>query len=233
MASAEFEDRDDAAEYALGTLDATQRSAFETRMARDPALAAEVAQWQQRLAALNEETQVSEPPQQVLANIMERIGGLASDNVVVLKRRADLWRRTAIAVSAIAASLLVFVMVRTEWQGPQKGLYVAVLQGSGTAPAFVAAVDVKSKQIVVRSLGASAPEQHSYELWALGAGRAAPQPLGVIDAVAHIPSERLGNAGDAALADTTFAVSLEPPGGSPTGAPTGPVLFTGKLLAAN
>jgi anti-sigma-K factor RskA len=233
MASAEFEGRDDAAEYALGTLDAAQRSAFEARMARDPALAAEVAQWQQRLGALNEETPVLEPPPQMLANIMERIGGLARDNVVVLKRRADLWRRTPIAVSAIAASLLVFVMVRTEWQAPQKGLYVAVLQGSGTAPAFVAAVDVKSKVIVVRSLGASAPQRHSYELWALGAGRAAPQPLGVIDAVAHIPSGRLGDVGDTALADTTFAVSLEPPGGSPTGAPTGPVLFTGKLLAAN
>lgn len=233
MAGAEFEDRDDAAEYALGTLDAAERAAFEARMARDPVLAADVAQWQQRLGALNQETPVAEPPQQMLADIMERIGGPASDNVVQLKRRADLWRRTAIAVSAIAAALLIFVMVRTERQAPQKGLYVAVLQGSGTAPAFVAAVDVKSKVIVVRSLGASAPEQHSYELWALGGGRAAPQPLGVIAAVAHIPSERLGNVGDTALADTTFAVSLEPPGGSPTGAPTGPVLFTGKLLPTN
>ena len=229
MASAEFEGRDDAAEYALGTLDAAQRSVFEARMARDPALAAEVAQWQQRLGALNEETPVLEPPPQMLANIMERIGGLARDNVVVLKRRADLWRRTAIAVSAIAASLLVFVMVRTEWQAPQKGLYVAVLQGSGTAPAFVVAVDVKSKLIVVRSLGVSVPQRHSYELWALGAGRAAPQPLGIIDAVAHIPSGRLGDVGDTALADTTFAVSLEPPGGSPTGQPTGPVGAAGDL----
>jgi anti-sigma-K factor RskA len=233
MASAEFENRDDAAEYALGTLDAAERAAFEARMAHDPALAAEVAQWQQRLGALNDETPAAEPPPQMLARIMKRIGGPASDNVVVLKRRADLWRRTAIAVSAIAAALLIFVTVRSEWPAPQKGLYVAVLQGSGTTPAFVAAVDVKSKVIVVRSLGAVAPPQHSYELWALGAGRAAPQPLGVIEAVAHIPSGRLGDAGDAALADTTFAVSLEPPGGSPTGVPTGPVLFTGKLLATN
>ena len=29
--------------------------------------------------------------------------------------------------------------------------------------------------------------------------------------------------------DATLAVSLEPPGGSPTGAPTGPVIATGKL----
>ncbi len=97
-----------------------------------------------------------------------------------------------------------------------------MLQGSGHGAGFSSRLwDVKSKVIVIRSLGASAPARHSYELWALGAGRAAPQPLGIIAAVAHIPSEQLGDVGDTALADTTFAVSLEPPGGSPTGAPTG------------
>jgi anti-sigma-K factor RskA len=30
--------------------------------------------------------------------------------------------------------------------------------------------------------------------------------------------------------NATFAVSLEPQGGSPTGTPTGPVLFSGKLV---
>ena len=34
------------------------------------------------------------------------------------------------------------------------------------------------------------------------------------------------------LVDDTLAVSLEPEGGSPTGAPTGPVLFKGKLAPA-
>ena len=32
------------------------------------------------------------------------------------------------------------------------------------------------------------------------------------------------------IKDATFAVSLEPEGGSPTGAPTGPVVFAGKLI---
>jgi anti-sigma-K factor RskA len=35
----------------------------------------------------------------------------------------------------------------------------------------------------------------------------------------------------AVLNDTLFAVSLEPEGGSPTGQATGPVMFTGKLVA--
>jgi anti-sigma-K factor RskA len=235
MAGAELDGRDDAAEYALGTLDASERAAFEVRVASDPMLAAEVAQWQERLAALHAETEPAGPPAYIFANVLARIGAdtnnVVSFDIAALKRRAALWRRVAIAVSAAAATLILFVLVRNPWQAQDKGLYVAVLQGSNQTPAFVAAVDVKSNLIVVRSLGARAPRDRSYELWALGAGRAAPQPLGVIQAVARIPTEELGQTGDNALTDTTLAVSLEPEGGSPTGKPTGPVLFTGKLLS--
>jgi anti-sigma-K factor RskA len=45
-----------------------------------------------------------------------------------------------------------------------------------------------------------------------------------------MPATRLGPSAEK-IADTVFAVSLEPEGGSPTGQPTGPVLFTGKLIA--
>ena len=71
----------------------------------------------------------------------------------------------------------------------------------------------------------------TYELWAVGGGRAAPQSLGVIDASLKIPTEYLGKVDPATLGETVFAISLEPQGGSPTGAPTGPVLYTGKLVA--
>jgi anti-sigma-K factor RskA len=36
-----------------------------------------------------------------------------------------------------------------------------------------------------------------------------------------------------ALANATLAVSLEPAGGSPTGLPTGPVLYSGRVVAVN
>ena len=58
-----------------------------------------------------------------------------------------------------------------------------------------------------------------------------PQSLGVIDASLKIPAGQLGKIDPATLNETVFAISLEPQGGSPTGAPTGPVLYTGKLVA--
>ncbi len=67
---------------------------------------------------------------------------------------------------------------------------------------------------------------HSFELWAIK-GSAAPRPMGLIDPkkpAAQVPRMIEGD-------DVTLAVSREPIGGSPTGQPTGPVLFTGKLIA--
>ena len=67
----------------------------------------------------------------------------------------------------------------------------------------------------------------------MGGGRDKPQSLGVIDAAYRIPASKLGKIDPAILGDTVFAVSLEPEGGSPTSQPTGPVLFTGKLVATD
>jgi anti-sigma-K factor RskA len=53
----------------------------------------------------------------------------------------------------------------------------------------------------------------------------------VIDASFRIPASTLGKMDPSVMNDTMFAVSLEPEGGSPTSQPTGPVMFTGKLVA--
>jgi anti-sigma-K factor RskA len=62
------------------------------------------------------------------------------------------------------------------------------------------------------------------ELWAVPPS-GAPRSLGLIagNAATVVRRDKLLD-GTAAL-----AVSLEPSGGSPTGAPTGPVLYVGKL----
>ena len=216
---------EDAAEYVLGTLDAGERAGFETQLASDAALQAEVAAWQRRLAPLDDETAPAEPPSGTFAKILDRIGA-APGNVVVLEQRVRAWRRAALAVSAMAAVLIVFFTLHPP-PAADKGFYVAVLAGDDHAPAFVAAVDVGRRVVVVRRVGAPAPSGRSYELWALGAGRGKPQPLGVVDAALRLDSGDMG-----AASGTTLAISLEPEGGSPTGAPTGPVLFTGALLAA-
>jgi anti-sigma-K factor RskA len=74
------------------------------------------------------------------------------------------------------------------------------------------------------------PAGSDYQLWMLPGGGANPVSLGLISGVADTLLA-LSPAALAVLAQTmTLAISLEPAGGSPSGQPTGPVIFTAPLL---
>jgi anti-sigma-K factor RskA len=220
-----------AGEYVLGTLSANERLEAQTLLSQNSDFASAVDQWTERLAPLLLAVPGVAPPSALRQRVLASIGSAASsDNVVDLTRRVSFWRGVSLAASAIAAALALFILFKPM---PQEapGNYVAVLQPEGPGPAFVAAIDLKDGTISVKRLGSQAEAGKTYELWAVGGGRAAPQSLGVIDASLKIPTEYLGKVDPATLGDTVFAISLEPQGGSPTGAPTGPVLYTGKLVA--
>ncbi|MGE4247890.1 MAG: anti-sigma factor [Parvibaculaceae bacterium] len=220
-----------AGEYVLGTLAAVERLEAQTLLSQNRDFAAAVDQWSERLLPLLLAAPAVTPPPQLRERILAGIGTQdASDTVVALARRVTFWRGVSLAASAIAAVLALFILFKPE-PPAAPGNYVAVLQPEGPGPAFVASIDIKDGTISVKRLGAEAEAGKSYELWAVGGGRAAPQSLGVIDASLRIPADQLGKVDPATLGETVFAISLEPQGGSPTGAPTGPVLYTGKLVA--
>ncbi len=222
-----------AAEFALGSLPPEERQEAESLMASDPAFAAMVTAWERRLIPLALALEPVEAPPRIRGAVMKAIAGdtAGSETVVAWKRRASAWRLATLGASAIAASLAAFIALGTP-EGPLTDQrYVAVLQAEGPGPAFLASIDLANGSISVRTVGAPPQPGKSYELWAVGAGRDKPQSLGVIDASFRIPASKLGKIDPAALKDTLFAVSLEPEGGSPTGQATGPVMFTGKLVA--
>ncbi len=101
--------------------------------------------------------------------------------------------------------------------------FVAVLTAGGDKPAFVATVDTVKGTIAVRRVATPAPPDKSYELWAVASG-AAPKSLGLVE------NASLSRPLPVAPKGLTLAISLEPKGGSPTGAPTGPVVFSGTLV---
>jgi anti-sigma-K factor RskA len=169
-------------------------------------------------------------------------------NVVQLQRRVGRWRRMTVLMGAIAALLAVYIGVARFAPGliplgprsapvvaqapataPSARL-VAALNQEPTAPAFLLTVDPQRRTMVVRRVSAMAEPGHSYELWLIAAQAAAPRSLGVIGADEFTERPIPGNFDVATLRAATYAVSLEPQGGSPSGAPTGPVLFTGKMV---
>jgi anti-sigma-K factor RskA len=222
-----------AAEFALGTLNAAELADAERLMAEDAEFAGMVMAWERRLIPLALALEPMAAPPRVRGAVMRAIAGDApqADPIVAWKRKASAWRTATLGASAIAAALAAFIFVGKPTGPLTEQRYVAVLQAEGPGPAFLASIDLASGSISVRTMGAPPQPGKSYELWALGGGRDKPQSLGVIDASFRIPASTLGKVDPAVLGDTLFAVSLEPEGGSPTSQPTGPVMFTGKLVA--
>src|SRR3989442_338177 len=158
--------------------------------------------------------------------------GLSHAEVAVPRwwQRLAVWRGVSAVATAAALALAVALVVPPAAQPP----VVVVLQGTGGAAqginTFVASVSADGRALVTKPLmNVSLEANRVLELWSVPP-QGAPRSLGLISAsgATVVPRGKLPEAllkgGTAAL-----AVSLEPPGGSPTGVPTGPVLYAGKL----
>jgi len=278
-----------AAEYALGTLEAEERSQVETMMAVDREYAAIVQAWEFRLGVLNQMVGSVEPRPMVWDNIRAAIGHGApqaplllpdapppppvpandvsdvattaaaqpapaadSSNVIQLASRARRWRNVATGMSAIAAALVAMlamqvyqpellpngmrpkprtqvVEVKTP-APPAAAQYVALLQRDAGSPAFILTVDAATRNFTVRKVGAQPEAGKSYELWIVSDKLQRPRSLGVIGGNDFTARPVLSGYDADVVNAATYAVSLEPEGGSKTGAPTGPVVYTGKLI---
>lgn len=84
--------------------------------------------------------------------------------------------------------------------------------------------------MTVRPVAAPAPSGKSYELWIINKELGAPRSLGLIDAANVIRADKLAGYDRAVVADATYAVTIEPPGGSPDGKPSGAPVWLGKLI---
>jgi anti-sigma-K factor RskA len=228
-----------AAEYVLGTLPADERAAVALRLAHDKPLAAAIAAWEMRLAPLSETVAAREVPSHIWDRIVARIDGLARasggtvSDIGIMERRVRRWKTATAVVSALAASLLLFVGIRETTRPHQEKSLVAVLQKDAQSPAFLVSVDLEQKRLTIRAVSAPPHPGKSYELWLVHDELKTPRSLGVIgDGAFTVVQPKLAAYAPKTIEQATLAVSLEPEGGSPTGAPTGPVLFSGKLIQA-
>jgi anti-sigma-K factor RskA len=218
-----------ASEYALGTLAGEERTRFEAALAEHVWLQQRVDEWSRRLAPLAEALAPVAPSLAVWSAIEQR---LAQDRYAEIRPAPSLWNRLAFwrwsAIGAAALALLLLVYIGVDLNRPA-GEQVAVLTGP-QGPAVVVTADMRQRALTVRAL-ADAPAGHTHELWVIAGGQK-PRSLGT---VATAGTARLSVPMDLAnsLAGATLAVSLEPPGGSPTGQPTGPVLYSGQIVAVN
>lgn len=239
-----------AAEYVLGTLDLVERQEAERLIASDPDFADLVQRWTQRLGELNALVPGVEPPATTWAAIRARIAMLGADEaaksggqVIRLSRRLRLWQGASAALGAVAAALIL--VIATQALRPDllpgalrppapamPGQFVAVLQRDPAAPAFIMSVDIEKRMFAVRRVVPEPEPGKSYELWLVSDRFDRPRSLGVIGDDPYMVSERLAAFDPRIINNATYAVTIEPQGGSPTGAATGPVVYSGRLIDA-
>jgi anti-sigma-K factor RskA len=217
-----------AASYVAGTLRGAARRRFETLLPGHPALRAAVTDWQDRLIPLTVALQPVQPAPAVWAAIERRLWPATAAQP--WWQRLTLWRAATSMATLAAVALAVAVATPPPAQAP----VVVVLQSTGGDPAVagsvVASFSADGRAAVARTLTpVSIQSNRVLELW-WAPEKGAPTSLGLIKADGmtvlsrgQLPGGLKGSGID------HMAVSVEPPGGSPTGKPTGPVLFYGKL----
>ena len=226
-----------AGEYAIGVAEDADRARAELLIRSNPVFRAAVARWSGRLAPLLDEVEGVAPPRALWPGIAARLGG-ASDNIVSLTRRLSIWRGAAVASGALAACLAIVLAVQPRTIAP-----APVAQSSPTAPLVamvgggeqtkvVASWEPGRRQLVLAVAADMPPDPtHAHELWVIPSG-GKPRSLGTMPAVKRMHMN-LEQALAALMRDgATIAISVEPRGGSPTGAPTGPMVASGTLQTA-
>lgn len=220
-----------AAEYVLGTLDPAERDAATRLASSDPAFARAVALWERRLSPIADRVPAQAPSadswRRIIAQISADRPTASGGNIVALQRSLARWRTATVLTGALAAALTAFVINRDLLMSPTPAAdtYVAALNRGGDMPALIVKVDLSTKAVTVRPLDMEAPAGKSLELWYVGAGQA-PKSMGVLKK----DRERMVMPSGMETTGALFAVSLEPAGGSPTGAATGPIVYKGALI---
>ena len=225
-----------AGEYVLGVLDADTHRAVAARLSREPALLREVAAWERQLAPMLDDIEPVAPPLSLWPRIRAHVGlapAPESSSRVPLWERLGFWRGFSVAgLAATAATLVALLVLRQPYpqypHAPHPITMLTTIAQADGSPAFVAAVDADACTMLVMPMDADVPKGKVPELWVI-AGDGVPRSLGVrglqhADAIIVPVELRAGM-----LAAATLAVSIEPVGGSPTGAPTGDVIAQGAL----
>jgi anti-sigma-K factor RskA len=180
--------------------------------------------WEQRLEGLEPRLAPVTPPATVWRGVEKKL------------ELRKLHRQPAVRWLAVAASLVFFAVIGVFITRPPEQPQLTQQSSLQADPQTIYwrveilgdNQELNLQVHVVHDL----PPGKSHELWALPEGGGAPVSLGLMPRTGD--GHRVLDASQrAALAvSKQIAVSLEPEGGSPTGAPTGPVLLVAPLAPA-
>lgn len=217
--------------YVLGTLSLAERADVEQRLPREPALRDAVDAWEQRLLPLT----TLAPPQEPSSQLWPRIS--ASLFTPEQIRQAGGWQAwwnnlafwRMLAGGGLTAALVLAVTLTLQTQdktGP--GYLVVLVAPQDKAPGWIVQASSRRNLSLIPLGPTAVPQQKALQFWTKGKDWGAPVSLGLVK-----PGQTVKMQLDKLpplQAEQLFEITLEPATGSPTGRPTGPVLYIGRAV---
>lgn len=214
-----------AAEYVLGTLQGQARRRLEHMLPTHVGMREKIAYWEQQLGPLGSSLTPQAVPEAVWSGIHQR---LQPPRGIVVHGR--FWQRWAWVSTAIAASLAAVLVLQpgTLPRSTEPLRDVAILTSDSNEAHWIVRSNA-DHELQLSVLGrVTVASNKSLELWAIPAN-GSPQSLGVLTLTHGHATLALNAMQQQSVRHATLlAVSIETHGGSTTGLPAGPVIFTGK-----
>ena len=224
-----------AGEYALGLLSPRAGRGFERRLKLDAGLRGSLRSWESRFGSVVEGIQPVEPPPELWVRVYENLPkkrlAKGEEKTISLWESLRLWRNLAFFGSAMAILLLAYVGFGPGFRQTPLPTQVAMISDAQSAKtAWMVSVMPEQKMLKVTAMDPPPmAEDRSMELWMLPTTGQAPVSLGLLPMKGSMMMPVEEGKMQVLAKASRLAVSLEPKGGSPTGAPTGPVLYQASL----
>lgn len=223
----EGEGMERAAEYALGLLDPADARAFEAQMVSDPAARDAYAFWAQSFASLTDEIPPVTPPADVEARVNAALFGAQRRPRTLLERLGNRSLAFAMTIMALTVLWVSVQPMRTQAFDPEWHADLVAENGS----LFVqVGFDVDTGRWLTFRDAGDARAGRALELWLID-GDNPPISLGTLPQTRDRVFATYDMDLSALMDGGIMAISDEPPGGSPTGAPTGEILAVAELYA--
>ncbi len=218
-----------ASEYVLGTLHGRARRRFEKLLMELPNARLLVWRWEQHINAMALRLPAVHPPAHVWRQIEKRI---ATDRPTPKSYAFELgiWRSVAAFVALAMVTIFTYFGL-PPYKAEFDPEYVAVFQNEFSKPVWVVNADLDTNAMSVQTVAAQdISTDQVFELWMLEPEKD-PVSLGLLPTVGEARLTLNQQQQAVFQRSQSLAVSLEPAGGSPTGLPTGPVLFVAEVVA--
>lgn len=217
-----------AGEYVLGLLDERDSAEVERRLAHDRDLGASIAHWRRRFDELDATAPALAPSPELWPTIERAIAAPAP----AAKLPFDLWRSLTFwrgaALAAAMGCLFLAIGLVLQGQRPQP-VVIAVLEAQDSTPGAIVEAYADGSIRLVPLTDIPVPQGRALQVWTLWDRDTGPVPLGVLDRARNTMLNVAGQ--PVPRPQQLYEITLEPATGSPTGRPTGPILYKGLAAA--